>query len=72
MGNLTRIAKLFQDFLIPRRVGGKVHLLLEVDWVTRLGSVVLFEDFPLIRTWWVGGGWKVVGALCPVKGGLGG
>ena len=49
-----------------------MHLLLEVDWVTRLGSVVLFEDFPLIRTWWMGGGWKVVGALCPVKDGLGG
>ena len=40
-----------------------MHLLLEVDWVTRLGSVVLFEDFHLIRSWWVGGGWKVHSAL---------
>ena len=36
---------------------------MEVGWVTKVGSVVLFVDFPLIRSWWVGGGWKVHSAL---------
>ena len=35
---------------------------MEVDWVARLGPV-LFADFPLIRSWWVGGGWKVHSGL---------
>ena len=36
---------------------------MEVGWVTKVGYVVLFADFPLIRSWWVDGGWKVHSAL---------